>query len=100
MGGWHDSWHQEERIMIDHFELRTEYPKVKEHGGGRLGIEKDGMAYFDTGKATKILSRSRIDFAGGDGIMLSGIELAPGGRYILQQWWLRYIRPSTDGGGA
>ena len=83
--------------MSDHFELRTEYPKPVEHGGGRLHIAKDGIAYFSIGKATISMSRVKIETAAAHGIILSGMELKPGNKYILQQWWLRYIRPSADG---
>ena len=86
--------------MNDHFELQTQLPKPKDYGGGRLSIGIDGAADFIHGDQTKSMSQVRIVFAAAHGILLTGMQLTPGNRYILQQWWLRYIRPSADGVSA
>ena len=86
--------------MSDHFELQTQYPKPLEHGRGRLWITKEGLATFKLLTSSMVMSRVRIEEAAGHGIALSGVEHTRGGKYILQQWWLRYISPRADGGGA
>ena len=83
--------------MSDHFELQTQYPKPIDHFGGRLSITKEGVATFAHRGREVSMSRVLIESASADGIMLSGMQQVPGGRYILQQWWLRYITPSADG---
>ena len=83
--------------MNDHFELQTQYPEPKDYGGGRLRIDSCGEATFWYQERSVRMKRVNIGEANEHGIILCGTELAPGGKYIFQQWYLRYIRPSADG---
>ena len=91
--------------MSKQFHLHTQLPKPKDFGLGVLSLVRDGEAHFfsgDGGDGARIvadLSRVRLDFAGADGLMLSGMQ--PDGferdgrkKYSYQEWWLRFV--STD----
>jgi hypothetical protein len=81
--------------------LFLQWPKPEAIGMGVLSIERNGDAIFFRGEgksgsdlAAK-LSRTRIEVAAANGILLSGFEESgrePGGtaKYRHQEWWLAY----------
>lgn len=76
------------------FNLIVQHPTVQEPVHGVLVIDRHGEAQFfsgDCGKDSKIigtLSRSRVEHAGSNGILISGMERTGNGKWILQEWWL------------
>jgi hypothetical protein len=73
--------------------LHTQLPKPHKRGvKGHLSVGEDGRALFLTDdQQTFRLDRTRLDFAGADGIRLSGYE--PVGitmKAQYQEWWLAY----------
>lgn len=87
--------------MNKQFTLYTQLPKAKRIGGGVLSVGKDGDAMFFSGdgerdsKNLAEMIRVKLDFAGSNGLRLSGFErngVDSGGRekYRFQEWWLAY----------
>lgn len=87
--------------MTPQFRLYIQLPKPKDLGVGVISIDKTGTAHFfkDWGEAGSILLaemvRTKIEFAGAMGIMLSGHQ--PDGftkngqeKFVYQEWWLTY----------
>lgn len=87
--------------MGKQFVLYVQQPEAERIGVGVLSIDRDGEAHFfsgDGGYGCEILStmtRTKIDFAAANGIMLSGFEQCGFERngkakYRFQEWWLVY----------
>jgi hypothetical protein len=80
------------------YEIYAQEPEPKKICLGRFSLSMDGLAHAldEQGKLVLAeLSRARVEFAGADGIMVSGFEEVgqdktgkPKFRY--QEWWLRY----------
>lgn len=82
-----------------HFRLLKVQPTIVDAGLGTLDITAAGAATFYLDGETSHLERVRIEWAGADGILLSGLEPAGadrGGRakYLHQEWMLKYIQPT------
>ena len=83
------------------FSIFVQLPHPKAKGAGSLSIDREGNAHFFSeykehgNRCIADMIRAKIDFAGADGIMVSGFE--PCGfkkngelKYKYQEWWLRY----------
>lgn len=83
---------------MSRFHLYVQLPKIKDVGVGTLDVDRQGAARFYTDTLAREMLRVRIDFAGADGIQISGMEEIgrekDGGiKYCYQEWWLRYCEP-------
>ena len=88
-------------MVSEHFKLIIQKPKPKELGTGVLSIDKSGEAMFFEGNGESSaavlasMQRVRVEFAGANGIMFSGMQ--PEGferngkqKFSYQEWWLVY----------
>jgi hypothetical protein len=86
------------------YEIYSQEPRPEKICTGRFSMSSDGLAHaLDERGQTVVaeLSRARLEFAGADGLMVSGFEEAgrdktgkPKFRY--QEWWLRYAIDSHE----
>lgn len=81
------------------FTLATQFSKLKIISDGNLSISEFGNCRFYDEKENLVaeLGRAKIEFAGADGIKLSGMEFAGNDKkgvkkYKYQEWVLIYKR--------
>ena len=73
------------------FVLFTQRPNPRLVGEGTLSVHTDGTAtFYQRGAVRAELSRARLDFAGADGIAISGLRQLKDS-LVYQEWWLRYV---------
>lgn len=83
-------------LMNRQYKLYTQFPKPKLRGCGVLDVDENGVAHFLSGNGEydsvvlAKMERVRIDMAGSDGIMLSGMQPTKS-NYIFQKWWLSHL---------
>lgn len=94
-------------MIAKRFKLIIQVPKPKVLcESGTVSVDEKGEAMFFTGngdrgdKCVAEMCRTKIDFAGAAGIMLSGMQ--PNGcdkngtiKYIYQRWWMVYQESIT-----
>ena len=73
------------------FNLCIQHPKAGKPIAGLLDVDRHGQAMFVAydGRVLR-MTRTRLEYAAADGIMLSGVEDVGKGKLQLQEWWLIY----------
>ena len=81
------------------FRVHLQYPKPKDMGLCGISLDKKGSALLltpDGAKATREMTRAKVDWMQGNGIMVSGMEInghdqAGRPKYSFQEWFCAYV---------
>ena len=85
------------------YRVHIQYPKPKDMGLCGISLDKKGSALLltpDGAKATREMTRAKVDWIGGHGMMLSGMEENGHDRnlrikYSYQEWFCAYVEDSN-----